>query len=248
MSLNNIVIVGASSAIAEAVARRLVHPGARFVLAGRRRLALEHTAADLILRGALSAEVVDVDVGDLASLDGAVNHARSLLEGHIDLALVAHGTLTDQARADRDAGYAMAEFGVNATSTIELLRLLAAAMVEKGSGRLAVISSVAGDRGRGSNALYGSAKAAVTAFASGLGQRFRASGLLVTVVKPGFVDTPMTARITKNALWASPDAVAARIVKALRSGRPVVYAPAFWWVIMAIIKLIPEAIFRRLPL
>ena len=248
MTLRRILIVGATSAIAEAVARRLVHPEARFVLVGRRRLALEHIAADLKVRGARSADVLEADLAALDELPAWVEASSERLGGGIDLAVVAHGTLTVQSRADNDADYARAEFHLNATATIELLRLLAGVLVAQGGGRLVVLSSVAGDRGRGSNALYGAAKAAVTAFAGGLGQRFHRAGLVVTVVKPGFVDTPMTAAFKKGPLWAKPDAVAARIIAATLAGRPEVYAPAFWGLIMAVIKAIPAGLFRRLPL
>jgi short-subunit dehydrogenase len=248
MTFRRILIVGATSAIAEAVARRMVRPEARFVLVGRRRLALEHIAADLQLRGAEAAEALEGDLARLDDLPALVEAASARLGGRIDLALVAHGTLTVQSRADEDADYARAEFHLNATASIELLRLLARALVAQGGGHLVVLSSVAGDRGRGSNALYGAAKAAVTAFAGGLGQRFRREGLVVTVVKPGFVDTPMTAAFKKGLLWAKPGAVAARIVAAARAGRPEVYAPALWWLVMAVIKAIPARIFRRLTL
>jgi decaprenylphospho-beta-D-erythro-pentofuranosid-2-ulose 2-reductase len=115
-------------------------------------------------------------------------------------------------------------------------------------GTLAVISSVAGDRGRASNYLYGSAKAAVTTFLSGLGQRLRPRGIHVLAIKPGFVDTPMTAAFRKGPLWATPAAVAAGIVAAIERRAAVAYVPRFWWGVMAIIKAIPEWLFRKLAL
>ena len=113
---------------------------------------------------------------------------------------------------------------------------------------LAVISSVAGDRGRASNYLYGSAKAAVSTFLSGLRQRLRPIGIHVLTIKPGFVDTPMTSTFKKGALWAKPVGVARGIVKAVDSRRPIAYLPSFWWAIMLMIKAIPEFIFVRIKL
>ena len=113
---------------------------------------------------------------------------------------------------------------------------------------LAVISSVAGDRGRPSNYLYGSAKAAVSTYLSGLGGRLRREGVHVLVIKPGFVDTPMTREFRKGALWAKPDQIAAGIIRGADRRKPVAYLPAFWWAIMQIIKAIPEFLFRRLSL
>lgn len=111
-----------------------------------------------------------------------------------------------------------------------------------------MISSVAGDRGRASNYLYGSAKAAVTTYLSGLGQRLHASGVNVLAIKPGFVDTPMTAAFKKGALWATPEQVANGILKAIGKRKSVAYLPGFWWAVMMIIKNIPEFIFRRIKL
>ena len=113
---------------------------------------------------------------------------------------------------------------------------------------LAVISSVAGDRGRASNYLYGAAKAAVTAVTSGLRQRLHASGVNVLTIKPGFVDTPMTRAFRKGALWATPDQVARGIVRAVDRRAGVAYLPRFWWAIMSVIRHIPDRLFRRLKL
>src|ERR1700690_3871484 len=118
----------------------------------------------------------------------------------------------------------------------------------QGHGVIALISSVAGDRGRQSNYVYGAAKAAVTAFASGLRQRLYRKGVAVITIKPGFVSTPMTAAFAKNALWASPARVARDIVRAIERGTPVVYTPWFWRIIMTLICAVPERVFRRLRL
>jgi short-subunit dehydrogenase len=129
-----------------------------------------------------------------------------------------------------------------------LCTLLANQFEDQGHGVIAVISSVAGDRGRQSNYVYGAAKAAVTAFTSGLRQRLYPKGVRVVTIKPGFVSTPMTAAFKKGALWATPDKVAADIVRAMAGGTAVIYTPWFWRPIMWIIRCVPETIFRRLKL
>ncbi|MEE7565315.1 SDR family NAD(P)-dependent oxidoreductase, partial [Xanthomonas sp. Kuri4-3] len=157
-----------------------------------------------------------------------------------------HPGWPDQAACDASLDTALHEFATNGTSTIALCVALAGRL-QRGA-TLAVISSVAGDRGRASNYLYGSAKAAVSAYLSGLGQRLRPAGINVLTIKPGFVDTPMTASFKKGALWAKPEQVAAGIAKAIDRRRPVAYLPGFWWAIMQVIKHIPEFVFRRIKL
>ena len=144
--------------------------------------------------------------------------------------------------------YALAEIATNGTSVVSLMTAAANRFEAQGHGAIAVISSVAGDRGRQSNYVYGSAKALVSAFASGLRQRLAKKGISVTTIKPGFVDTPMTAAFKKGPLWAKPDQVAKDIVVAIDQGKTVVYTPGFWRLIMLIIKHIPEFIFVKLKL
>src|SRR6185437_9083593 len=152
---------------------------------------------------------------------GAIDRAFDTLGG-ADVTLIAHGTLPDQSRCDADADYALREFAVNGTSTIALATRIVQKLDAQGSGTLAVISSVAGDRGRASNYLYGSAKGAVSTYLSGLRQRLNARGVNVLTIKPGFVDTPMTAAFKKGLLWAKPDQVAHGIVGASDHRRSVV--------------------------
>lgn len=242
--MQRILIIGATSAIAEAVARRYAARGAAIHLLGRRVDRLQVIAQDLNTRGArASSSSFDVNALDAHTdvLDDAV---RQL--GGVDVVLIAHGTLPDQAACDASPALALEEFATNGTSTIALCAALAPRL-ESGA-TLAVISSVAGDRGRASNYVYGSAKAAVSAYLSGLGQALRASGVNVLTIKPGFVDTPMTAAFRKGPLWAKPEQVAAGIVSAIDARKPVAYVPRFWWAIMYVIKSIPEWVFRRIKL
>ena len=245
--MQNVLIVGATSAIAEACARRYAQRGARLFLGGRDRARLEIIAADLRVRGAALVELGECDVDDDSAQEALIAQAFATLE-RIDVVLIAHGTLPEQARCERDPAYAMQHFHTNASATIALLTRLAARMQAQGSGTLAAISSVAGDRGRASNALYGSAKAAMSAYLSGLRQRLSRHGVNVLTIKPGFVDTPMTREFKKGLLWAKPDAIAAGIDRAVARRRSVVYLPWFWWPIMQVIRHIPEFVFRRISL
>lgn len=243
----NILIVGATSAIAEACARHYAQRGARLFLAGRDLARLQIIAADLRVRGAPQVEIGECDVDDDSAQDAVIARAFATLE-RIDVALIAHGTLPDQARCEQDVAYAMRHFHTNASATIALLTRLAQRLQAQGGGTLAAIGSVAGDRGRASNALYGSAKAAVDAYLSGLRQRLSRHGVNVLTIKPGFVDTPMTRDFRKGLLWAKPASIATGIERAIDRRRAVVYLPWFWWPIMQVIRHIPEFVFRRISL
>ena len=242
-----VLIIGATSAIAEATARCYAARGARIFLVARDNARLTDIAEDLGIRGAAAVDHAVLDVNDLHAHAGVIEQAWQQLGG-VDVALIAHGTLPDQSACESSVEMALAEFATNGTSTIALLTALAPGMEAQGAGVLAVISSVAGDRGRQSNYLYGAAKAAVSTFASGLRQRLAKAGVSVVTIKPGFVDTPMTRNFRKGALWAKPDAVARGIVRAADRGSSVVYLPWFWSPIMLVIKHIPEFIFKRIKL
>lgn len=244
MIAQRILIIGATSAIAEATARLYAARGASLCLLARDRARAEAIAQDLSMRGAASVRSGVLDVFDFTAHTAALGGAWSAFNG-FDVALIAHGTLPNQARCDADTDYAIHEFSVNGTATIALANDVARRLQAQGSGTLVVISSVAGDRGRASNYLYGAAKAAVSAYASGLRQRLNPRGINVLTIKPGFVDTPMTAAFKKGALWAKPEQVARGIVTAIDKHRAVVYLPWFWWGIMAVIRSIPELVFRR---
>ena len=245
MKKKNVLIIGASSGIAEAVARRYATQGSSFVLVARSEAKLAVIAADLVARGAAGVQTLIWEGDDLASLPALANSAWNAL-GTVDLALIAHGTLPDQSRAQIDLGYAMEQFRTNGESAVACMLALAGHFEVQGQGVLAVIGSVAGDRGRGSNYVYGAAKAAVDAFASGLRAQLFKKGVHVLTIKPGFVATPMTAELDlPAALTATPERVAADIEKAVDSRRNVLYTPWFWWGIMQVIRFLPTAIFKR---
>jgi len=245
--MEKVLIIGATSAIAEETARLYAKQGAALALVARNGERLQSLCADLPIRGAAAAHAYSMDVNDTASHKGILDQAQAALGG-LDVVLIAHGTLPDQKACEQDVGLALREFNTNAVSTIALLTDLANRMESQGRGSIAVISSVAGDRGRQSNYLYGSAKAALSIFLQGLRNRLQASGVQVLTIKPGFVDTPMTAEFKKGLLWVKPAVIAKGIVKALRKKKDVVYLPFFWRWIMLIIKSIPERMFKRMSL
>jgi len=241
--MSRILILGATSAIAQACARRWAKKGTEFELVGRNREKLETVAADIASRGARTACHL-LDMTDSIALSRVIDRG-----GETNLVLIAHGTLPDQIRSETDGSYAKAHFENNASSTISALTLLSAKLEAQGGGQIVVLSSVSGDRGRPSNYLYGSAKAAVDTFCEGLQARLQGSGVRLLLVKPGFVDTPMTSTLdTPAILTSSADTVARCIDKGIGKNRYTIYAPFYWRYILWIIRAIPPFIFRRMDL
>jgi short-subunit dehydrogenase len=244
-SNKNILIIGATSAIAEATARLWAGEGAQFYLIARNADKLALVARDLETRGVHVTEGL-LNVNDFEQHASALDAAFNSL-ARVDVVLLAHGDLPEQRRCERDPNAALQALETNAVSVVSLLTLIANRMQAQGSGAIVVVGSVAGDRGRKSNYVYGSSKALVAAFAEGLAARLDAFGVCVILLKAGLVDTPMTASFKKGPLWAQPEAIATIIrarVAAARSGT--YYAPRFWWAIMAIIRSLPDRIMYRL--
>jgi decaprenylphospho-beta-D-erythro-pentofuranosid-2-ulose 2-reductase len=242
-----VLIVGATSAIAVETARAYAASGAQLFLTGRNPERLAAVADDLRVRGASRVETARLDLNDLSRHPEIVDAAFTAFGG-LDVALIAHGTLPDQSRCQDDAADALAALTVNFTSTVALLTPLANRFEAQREGCIAVIGSVAGNRGRQSNYVYGAAKGGLDIFLQGLRNRLYRSGVAVLTVKPGFVDTPMTAQIPKNPLFASPRRVGRAIHRAIEARRDVVYIPWFWRPIMFLISSLPEAVFKRLRL
>jgi short-subunit dehydrogenase len=245
--VRKILIVGATSAIAEATSRIFAGRGDALYLVARKQEQLAAIAADLKVRGASKVDMEVMDANDLASHEPMLKRAVQSLGG-LDTVLVAYGTLGDQKASEASVDVAVREINNNGVSTVAMLTLIATMFEHQKAGTIACISSVAGDRGRQSNYVYASAKALVSTFLSGLRQRLSPHGVTVLTIKPGFVDTPMTAAFPKGPLWAKPQKVAADIVKAIDRSAAVVYVPGFWRLIMFIIRSIPETIFQRLKL
>ena len=246
-SLQTLFIIGATSAIAEAAARRHAARGGRLHLAARNAERLESLARDLNIRGAAEVTWATFDAADFDRYPALLDAAWQQL-GRVDAVLIAHGTLPEQRTCEADWRLARDALLVNGLSPMLLAQQVADKMAAQQSGVLAVISSVAGDRGRQSNYIYGAAKGGLTVFLQGLRNRYFAQGVKVLTVKPGFVDTPMTAAFAKVPLWASADGVAGDILAAMARGRDVLYTPWFWRAIMLVIRSIPERVFKRLSL
>ncbi len=247
MKLERVVIFGATSAIAQAVSRRLATRGARLHLVGRDPDKLEAVRADLVARGAANVTTASADLDDVARHRAHLDEAEAALGG-LDAALIAQGTLSDQSACEADFERTTAEWRTNFVAPASLAAELANRLEARGAGTIAVIGSVSGDRGRKTNYVYGTAKGALATFLQGLRGRLHDKGVAVVTVKPGFVDTPMTASFRKGLLWATPDQVAAGIVRAMERGTPEVYLPWFWWPIMFILRHVPERIFVKLKI
>lgn len=242
--MKKVLIIGATSSIAEHCARIWAVRGEELYLVARNEAHLQTIAADLKVRGASSVATKCVDLNKMGRHVELLDAAENAMSG-FDIVLVAHGTLSNQKLCEKSVSETLAEIQTNALSTISLLTLVANRFEAKREGTICVISSVAGDRGRASNYVYGSAKAMVTAFTSGLRQRLHKSNVAVVTIKPGFVDTPMTSEFKKGLLWKTPSAIAEKIVRAIDKKKTEVYAPAFWLLIMVIIKNIPNNIFKK---
>jgi short-subunit dehydrogenase len=216
-----------------------------FMLVARNPNRLTAVAQDLLTRGALAAETWVMDLDNTSAHKEMLATAAERL-GRIDLALIAHGVLGDQQAAEADFEIAAAILQTNFTSTVSLLTWLGNYFQAQRGGTLAVISSVAGDRGRKSNYVYGASKGALNIFLEGLRNRIDRDGVQVLTIKPGFVATPMTAHVPQNALFASPDQVAHGILRAIERRRDVVYVPWFWAGIMLLVRAIPGFRFKKM--
>jgi len=245
--MKRILVIGATSAIAQATARLWAAQGHHLYLLARDPGRLAAVADDLRVRGAAHVDVAVLDVTSMNTHSAVVNKAVDSM-GTVDIALIAHGVLPEQSRCEREPEAMLDTLHVNALSVMSLAGLLAERMEAQRSGVLAVLGSVAGDRGRKSNYVYGSAKAAVGTFLQGLRNRMHSIGVSVVTIKPGFVDTPMTAGFRKGPLWASAHQVASGIVRAVDRRVEVAYLPWFWGPMMLAIRLIPESIFKRMHL
>jgi short-subunit dehydrogenase len=242
-----VLICGATSAIATETARCLAASHDLLFLVARNPDKLDAIADDLRVRGAGRVETSVADLKDTTRHQELIDECAQRLGG-IDAMLIAHGTLPDQVACQASFEAARAELDTNFMSVASLLTVAGNYFERQRAGTIAVISSVAGDRGRQSNYVYGTAKGAVSIFLQGLRNRLHPSGVRVITIKPGFVDTPMTTGFAKNFLWADAAAVGRGIHRALSRGTDVVYLPWFWRPVMLVIRLVPERVFKRLRL
>jgi short-subunit dehydrogenase len=243
-----IVLFGATSALAVAFARAFIaREETALLLAGRDVDRLAATAEDLRVRGAAHVETL-VTPGPAADYARVVRAALDRF-APIDVVLVAQGLLPDQRRLDAaDLGLLAQTLDANVESMMRASLVAAQALEAQRGGALVVVGSVAGDRSRRANYVYGAAKAAIAAFADGLRLRLCAVGVHVLLVKPGPFRSPMTAGLTPTPLWSEPGAVAEAIVKALARRRRTVYAPAIWRAGALVLRALPDAMLRRLTI
>ena len=242
-----ILVLGATSGIAEATCRIWAAQGASLFLVARNEAKLLAVAADLKTRGAAYVDTAVVDLDDTSQHAALLTHGINSLGG-MDVAYLAHGILGDQARAELDFAVAEQILHTNFISVVSLLTWLANYCVQRHSGVLAVISSVAGDRGRKSNYLYGASKAGLSAFLGGLRNRVDREGVTVLNIKPGPVKTAMTTGMKGSEKFADVNAVAKTIVNAIDKRADNLYVPFQWQPIMFVIRHIPESIFKKLNL
>lgn len=248
--MKRFLIIGATSAIAIATARLWLKQNkqSEFFLVARNEEKLTQTKMDLETRGSPKVITYTMDVNNMAQHEIMLEQCVNSLK-QIDIVLIAHGTLPDQPLCEQNVDVTLKEFETNGLSVIVLLTLLANLMEQQHFGQIAVISSVAADRGRPSNYLYGAAKAAVTTFCEGLRARLYKHQVGLTIIKPGFVDTPMTQGLPLPKLMVvRPEKIANYIVKGVKANKSVIYAPWFWFFIMYIIRHIPQWLFKRMKL
>lgn len=243
----SILITGATSSIARAIGARYARAGCRLVLAARDADECGRLAADLRLRTGAEVHATAFDALDPRSFPAMLDGAVGTLGGRLDGVIVCHGFMGAQDEAARNNDLARRMIDTNYTSAVLLLDLAAARLTRPG-GFIAAVSSVAGDRGRPSNFIYGSSKSALNTYLDGLRASLFKEGISVTTIKPGFVDTSMTWGLPGLILVASPEKVAADVERAVARRKSVVYTPWFWWGIMTIIRWLPGPIFDRLRL
>jgi decaprenylphospho-beta-D-erythro-pentofuranosid-2-ulose 2-reductase len=242
-----VLILGATSGIAQETARCFAAEHAKLFLVARDPRKLAALTDDLKIRGAESVATMQADLGEASSRTRIVGDAFGVWEG-LDVALIAHGTLPDQRATEIDPSLLHQEIETNYVSVVSSLMQLSKAFEGQRAGVLCVIGSVAGDRGRRSNYVYGSAKAGVATLVAGLQVRLAAAGVRVVLIKPGWVSTPMTSHLRQNFLFATAEEVGRGVYNAMSSSRSVVYLPWYWKWIMVIIRMIPEPIFAKLNL
>lgn len=258
--MKNVIIFGACSAIAQATARLMAKRRWQLTLIDRDEERLKIVADDLRVLGAHVIATHSLDLTNIGRHEELLNTINDEIARNASsenknatgtVFLIAYGTLGDQKIGEKDFAAAKQELDINFMSVVSLLTRIANTLERSAvtnTATIAVISSVAGDRGRQSNYIYGTAKGALTIFLQGLRHRLARSGVHVLTIKPGFVDTPMTKDFKKNLLWVQPEVIARGIMKAIDTKKHVVYLPWFWRYIMLVIRLIPERIFQKTKL
>ena len=241
-----VAFVGATKGMGRALARELAAGGDQLFLLGRDREDLERSAADLEARRQGSAAGCGIlDLDDPAGFAAALDAADEALGG-FDTVVITAGLFDTQENLERDRTKTHALLRVNFTNTVLLCEAVRERLLARGGGTLCVFSSVAGERGRKPVVLYGASKAGLSAYLEGLDHKERANGLVTVCVKPGFVKTGMTADLDPPPFAGEPEKVASQVARAIRKGKPVVYSPAIWGLILFVIRMLPRFVMRRI--
>ena len=240
------IILGATSTIARCFARMVAERGEGVVLAGRDMVELQSIASDCVHRGAGLGEAVAFDARDPKTFRPIIERARAIT-GTISVAVFV-GSMPAQEQIDADPALVDGTIADSFTGPARFLTTIAPLLEERGKGTVVGVGSVAGDRGRLGNYVYGSSKAGFHAYLSGLRNRLGRSGVHVVTVKPGTVDTAMTWGMDKLPFLAQPEKVAGDILKAADKKKDVLYTPFIWWPVMTVIRLIPERVFKKLQI
>ena len=239
-----ILIVGATSAIAIATARRFAIRNPHFCLFARNINKMESVSKDLIIRGAASAKCLSIDLVDQDQQTAKIKEAFSLFKG-FDVVLVCYGFLPNQSQCETNIKQINNALDCNALSVLSLLTTLVPYMENSNKATIAVVTSVAGDRGRRSNFIYGSAKAMVSSYLQGLRGKLAKTNISLLEIRPGLVDSPMTSHLPKTRLFSSPDTIGKKIEWGIDKQKTTIYAPGYWRPIMWVVKLMPDKLFMR---
>ena len=243
----NILVIGATSAIARSISRLYAIKGAKIFLLARNEERLRESTVDLKLRGARDVKALDYNAENTNNHSKMVDAAVQFL-GSIDIALICHGNLPNQGECQADYRKAEDAIRVNGLSVISLCTEIVNQLRTQKKGTLVVITSVAGERGRQPNFIYGAAKSMVSTYLQGLRGSLLKDNIHIVDVRPGLVDSPMTAHLKKGPLWSSPESIAPSIIKGIRKKRSIIYTPGYWRLIMLLVCMIPEAIFKRIKI
>tara|TARA_R110001583_G_scaffold195527_1_gene375369 strand:- start:6275 stop:7027 length:753 start_codon:yes stop_codon:yes gene_type:complete len=243
-----IVVIGASSLIAEHCLRLWAKDNFNeFILVGRDISSLEPVATDIKIRSNAEVNCYSLNMNDPRSINEFALQVSE--ESPVDLVLIAHGSLSNQEKCQKDLVYCANELNINALSPVIFAEAFVVSMEKYNHGQIIIIGSVAGDRGRKSNYVYGASKGLVERYVQGMQHRFARTNVRITLVKPGPTDTPMTAHLkSKGVSLASVEFVAKSIVDGVQKGRSVIYTPAKWQLIMMIIRHLPRFVFNKLDI
>lgn len=245
-NLRRVVVLGATSGIALEVQRQLARLGCELLLVARSPQRLAIVQSDLLARGAKQVRTLAADLAAIECHAGVFDFVRRSFPDY-GTVLLAYGMMHDQKESEASVDVLLEELHVNYVSATAILTLFAGDLEQRRDGCIAAITSVAGDRGRRSNYVYGSAKGALSLFLQGLRSRLHPAGVKVITIKPGPTQTPMTDHLPSAARFADPELVARDIVRALERRSPdVLYTPRIWGYVMTAVEHIPESIFKRL--